>query len=135
MKPPKADVKPIAVYYLALLPTIREVARGMGYAVGIHGSMSRDFDLIAAPWAAEVAPPRDLAEALREAVHGHWAEAVAADPYHLDGQPGAKPHGRLVWSIHTGGGAYIDLSVMPKGVEPCMPIYPDDPPPTPSGPG
>ena len=36
-----------------------------------------------------------------------------ADEYHLKGCPGMKPHGRLCWSFHLGGGPYIDLSVMP----------------------
>ena len=30
------------------------------------------------------------------------------------GCPGLKPHGRLTWSFHVGGGPYLDLSVMPR---------------------
>lgn len=38
------------------LPDFRliwEVARGCGYAIGLHGSMKRDVDLIAVPWTDE----------------------------------------------------------------------------------
>lgn len=99
----------VAIYYLGLLPAIRETARLCGYAVGLHGSMTRDFDLIAAPWTEDARAPRDLAEAIREAVHGTLAPRSDGGEW-----PRQKPHGRLCWSIQIGGGAYIDLSVMPR---------------------
>jgi hypothetical protein len=37
-------------YYTSLLPELRRVAREYGYELGLHGSMTRDLDLIAAPW-------------------------------------------------------------------------------------
>lgn len=115
----KRPVDPIAVYYLRLLPAVQTAARALGYAVALHGSMSRDFDLVAVPWVAEAAHPRDLAEAVRAAVNGHWGLATASDEYHREGCPGSKPHGRLVWSVHLGVGAYIDLSVMPPALAPA----------------
>lgn len=36
------------------LRTIWRLAREVGYAVGLHGSLRRDVDLIAAPWTDEV---------------------------------------------------------------------------------
>lgn len=106
-----------------LIPALREVARRHGYALGVHGSLAYDIDLIACPWATHVTAPRLFAEAVGKAIHA--VNGVAYDPdidgsedntthaeYLRNGCPGRKPHGRLVWVFHLGGGPYIDLSVM-----------------------
>lgn len=105
-----------------MVPHLTEVARDHGYALGLHGSMARDLDLIACPWTEAAAPAEVLVEAIRDAVGG----TIRNDPptkgnkYVLDTRnPGEKPHGRLAWSIRFSGHRfYIDLSVMPRIVEP-----------------
>jgi hypothetical protein len=120
-------VEQIAIYYLSLLDDIRKAARELGYAIAIHGSLSRDFDLIAAPWTFQARPALELVEAVRAAVNGHilpdgtpggrwdaqqgkYVSATVKNPEH-------KPHGRLAWCIQLGAGAYLDLSIMPRGEE------------------
>lgn len=95
--------------YNQLLPKIREVARAHGYAVAVHGSEERDFDLVAIPWTEEAVDAEELVEELRIAVKGYILE-------NQNGQQNMsrKPHGRRAWSIHIGGHDYIDLSVMPR---------------------
>lgn len=95
--------------FLARLPIVRDVARAHGYAIGVHGSMKRDLDLIAAPWTEAASPPASLAKAIEVAVDGF----VVKGPEGRDRFPYTKPHGRLCWSIHLGGGPFIDLSVFP----------------------
>lgn len=112
-------MKPIALYYLSHLDNIRALARGMGYAVGLHGTLGRDFDLIAVPWVEDAKPAAELAEAIRALVGGYIAVREVGD----DGMS-LRPHDRMSWSIHfpydqeifkaAGGCAYIDLSVMPR---------------------
>jgi len=53
--PPCPDIEPI-----------RAIARECGYAVGVHGSLKRDFDLIAAPWADQAVAYNVLVERLCE---------------------------------------------------------------------
>lgn len=96
-----------------LIVPLREVARRHGYALGVHGSLSYDIDLIACPWRDMCSEPSVLAEAIRVAVAAIVGFAHTNDN---DGNPQKKPHGRLAWSFHMGGGPYIDLSVMPLGV-------------------
>lgn len=105
--------------YHELLEPLRETARDYGYALAVHGSTARDIDLIAVPWTDIAVDPLTLAEALRstaERVHGRaYRRAHRARPDHQRlGSPGEKPHGRLTWTFHLGGGPYIDLSVMPR---------------------
>ena len=103
--------------YELLIGPLREVARGQGYALGVHGSLERDIDLIAVPWQQTVGEPVCLAEAIRKKAEEITGQAFM-DPhvsgwFFVAGCPGARSHGRLCWTFHLGGGPYIDLSVFP----------------------
>lgn len=93
--------------YLSLLPTIRRVARKSGYAIGVHGSLTRDFDLIAVPWRKGAVSPVELAYRIDL--------AVCKYPYSrstLKKQLTKKPYGRVAFAMVLGFHApYIDLSV------------------------
>jgi hypothetical protein len=97
-----------------VLPEIRIVAREHGYAIGLHGSAVRDIDLIAAPWTEDASDTETLVEAIIDACNrtSPWHLAFLND-HDGNGIKNAKPHGRRCWSIHLGGGVYVDLSVMP----------------------
>ena len=84
-----------------------------GYALLYHGSLSYDIDLVAVPWREGCVAPCDVAEDIRKV-----AEAVTGACFIVrnDKCPVSKPHGRLAWSFHFGGGPYIDLSVMPANI-------------------
>lgn len=91
------------------------MARIHGYALAVHGSLTRDFDLIAAPWTAEATDDETLARALCAAIGGRIYGAMhdgKTDKIELN--PAQRPHGRKGWVIHLGGGAYLDVSVMPR---------------------
>lgn len=102
-------------FYCFLYAQVTELARRMGYAVGLHGSLQRDLDLIAVPWTDEAVDPFVLAEAIAAGVHGYIVNDESADICDFTKRnPQPKPHGRLAWAIQLGGGPYIDLSVMPR---------------------
>lgn len=107
----------IKAYYLSLLPKIREVAWFAGYAIGVHGSLVRDFDLIAAPWVATPLTGERLAHSIKDAVGGKILPAFSMVPGDTENKnPGKKPHGRMAWTILLSEGdnaKFIDLSVMP----------------------
>lgn len=48
--------------------TYTRVARRHGYAIGVHGSMSRDLDLIAVPWVESASSPDELLKEICEMV-------------------------------------------------------------------
>jgi hypothetical protein len=103
----------LAPMYATLLPPLSEAARSVGYALAVHGSMSRDLDVVAVPWTDEAADPRTLIAALMAICGGDLGRVNGAGK-RVD-LPEAKPHGRLAWVIFLPGGeAYIDLSVMPR---------------------
>jgi hypothetical protein len=104
--------------YELLIGPLREVARSKGYSLGVHGSLVFDIDLIACPWTPEAVSAKELAFAIREEaerVNGlAFQTPHESGDWFVEGHPGMKPHGRLCWSFHLGGGPYIDLSVMPR---------------------
>jgi hypothetical protein len=93
-----------AVYAAALYPELVAIGRKHGYALAVHGSLRRDFDLVAVPWVDEASEPETLI-----------AEITATFAIDVLRPPADKPHGRRAWSIVIGHGhCAIDLSFMPR---------------------
>lgn len=105
----------LQAFYRRILPKLRRVARQHGYALGLHGSMRRDFDLIAAPWVEKFSDKDVLARALQSAATGGISSAKFVWS--------RKPHGRLATSMaicwtsdrmkNAPSLGHIDLSVAP----------------------
>lgn len=106
-----------AAAYVALYPMLLQIARDHGYALAVHGSVHRDFDLIAVPWIEEASDPLVLIQAFKEATSTvtHHEDADYLIP---DCNPSTKPHGRLAYSLHTSNtgmyGGYLDVSIWPR---------------------
>ena len=90
--------------YARILPDIRQAARKRGYAIGVHGSMMRDLDLIAVPWKSRTSSQKALIKAIQLAV----SHCYEKEPTIIK-----RPHGRIAYILKIGRKAYIDLSVMP----------------------
>lgn len=97
-------------FYNSVMPRIRVVARELGFAIGLHGSMRRDLDLIAVPWIENHATKDASAEAI---------QIVACGMSNAKFTREAKPCGRMAtafpicWSDHKViSSGHIDLSVM-----------------------
>lgn len=94
-----------------------QIAKDHGYALAVHGSVHRDFDLVAIPWVEEASEPLELVQAMKDATHtvttgDEWDHLVP------DLSPKAKPHGRVTYCLHVTNrgmyGGYLDISVMPQ---------------------
>lgn len=95
--------------YAWMIPYLTRTARRCGYALAVHGSMSRDLDLIAVPWVETAWEPNLFAIEMARMVDG----SLIADK---DGRLGTpKLHGRMAYNIaFKSAWHFIDLSVMPK---------------------
>lgn len=92
--------------YARVFTIARCLAWQEGYALLMHGSFTRDLDLLAVPWTDRVCEPEHLV--LR-------VEAATGLKI-ITPKPGAKPHGRLAWTLaFTGFGdpRFVDIGVMP----------------------
>ena len=91
------------VYAAALYPKLAKIFQRHGYALAVHGSLARDFDLIAIPWAEKVSTPGEI---IREIEDGYVFRQI--------GEPTAKNHGRVAYTISIGfGECALDLSFFP----------------------
>lgn len=99
MKP--ANFAPV---YCAIYPELAEIARKHGYALSVHGSLGRDFDLVCIPWGDNPASPTD--------VIADMCKEFAIRPV---GSLVIKPHGRLCQTMSIAHGeCSLDLSfIMP----------------------
>ena len=94
------------VYAAAMYPGLCPIFHRHGYALAVHGSLARDFDLIAVPWAEEISDPEVvLAEVTKE-----FAVRVIDVPNRIE----VKNHGRIAYTLSCGfGDCSIDLSFFP----------------------
>ena len=110
------DFGSLVCIYAQLLPRIREAAKKIGWAIAIHGTMTRDFDLLAVPWTEDAGSAEELVEIISRAVGGFVIgdEDRNFQRGEVPNNPTVQPHGRLSWNICWGGRPFIDLSVMPR---------------------
>ena len=90
--------------YCCIFGKLQQVARDNGYSLCVHGSMDRDFDLVAIPWTDEAVDPVEL-------IHVAFVDALRPDSV---SEVELKPHGRLAWFLCVGSGLGVDISVMPR---------------------
>ena len=113
----KASANGRAAFYALTMGALIAVARAHGYALAVHGSCARDFDLVAVPWTEEATDALTLVRALKDAT-GAVTNTADSDELLPDCNPHERPHGRVAYSLHFtdhgGAFAYIDLSVMPR---------------------
>ncbi len=81
---------------------IREIARDSGYAVAVHGSEKRDYDVMAIAWTQEALPIIDFVINLCKGLDARVIDSST------------KPHGRQSFAIQLINKAclMIDLSVV-----------------------
>lgn len=89
-----------------ILEPMRIAARGCGYALALHGSLSRDIDLVAIPWTSDPYASDDLLTVLCGVIAGFTGRACSLGW-------SDKPHGRKATTITHTLDCEIDLSVIP----------------------
>lgn len=92
------------VYAAAMYPGLAAIAQRHGYALACHGSLARDLDLIAVPWADTVSKHLEVIKDITS----HYA-------VRLIGECQIKNHGRCSYMLSCGfGDCSIDLSFTPS---------------------
>ncbi len=111
--------KPIHVkasFYANCFFMLKEIAFRYGYNLVLHGSMSRDLDLIAIPWIHKTKPVDKMIWAFAKALHGR---PIMLKKNKM--QITKMPHGREAYVIdlarfdkdYYDRQYYVDISVMP----------------------
>ena len=113
---PSNDNKWLPIMYCTFFGMFKESAEKHGYCLAVHGSLTRDMDLILVPWTED---PDPVTAVLKD-----WEDIVGdvprEKPYTSRKE---KPHGRVAYTIPTGAGGYVDVSVI-NGIEDPEPPCP-----------
>lgn len=97
-----------AAFYAAIWDDLRQAAMDCGWALGLHGSLSSDLDIMAMPW-VETATSVDVMVQSLVNVFGFsefWKDT------HITVDKVSKPNGRVVYTIPIYADFYIDLNVI-----------------------
>ena len=97
--------------FMRVLPKMRAAARTSGYALTIHGSMERDFDIVLIPWTIKASSSSDVAHAVRN--------AAGSDNWRCPDAKVGSPHGREWWPFDWKDSSnknqdYVDMCIMPR---------------------
>lgn len=112
--------KPVHVkpsFYAYVFEDLKKIAKKNGYNLALHGSMSRDLDLIAVPWTNDPTGELKLIQEFELFLTGYYSDQIEHYLY------GMLPGGRHSYVIQLNrGGAwnnyddkqyYLDISVTP----------------------
>jgi hypothetical protein len=115
----------IPPYYAILAMKLDRIAMRRGWNMCLHGSMTRDLDLVLIPWTEDAEPIDKLVDDIRLFVEGTYvsnARKKADKKRGVSGFTGLeyyavtnKPHGRKSITINIGfSDYYLDISIMPR---------------------
>ena len=94
------------VLYATYYGILKEIAKNHGYALAVHGSFVKDMDLIAVPWVDFPSAHETMLQEMYEMIG--YDRGKNALPYTSKEN---KPHGRTSYTIPTGAGGYVDISI------------------------
>jgi len=100
------EIKPnyAPIYAAALYPDLAKLFQKHGYALAVHGSLARDFDLIAIPWAEKLSLPEKV---IKEITKEFVIRKI--------GKSQLRSYGRQAYTLSIGHGeCAIDLSFFPN---------------------
>lgn len=102
-------------HYAEILPITREVAKSCGYAIAVHGSMTRDLDLVAVPWIEKHLKAETLVLRIEKAVCEHaFIGSIKSLRKIQRCNAKTEKHGNVGenFIITTGADTYLDLLVV-----------------------
>ncbi len=96
-----------AAFYACLWNDFRQAALNCGWALGLHGSLNSDMDIMAMPWVEDCSPVQEMIKAIEGCL------TIPEKALHFETTKSSdKPHNRAVYTIHIHADFYLDVSVI-----------------------
>jgi hypothetical protein len=92
-----------AVFYAAMWNDLRQAAMDKGWALGLHGSLASDMDIMAMPWVENACSPIKMIVELRRCFD---------KPKEIKITETLKPNNRLVYTLSIWADFYLDINVI-----------------------
>ena len=96
-----------AVFYAAMWEDFRQAALDKGWALGLHGSLSNDMDIMAMPWVENAKPIMEMIQSLEDCLTKPDEELWIPTTMSTD-----KPNGRVVYTVHIFADFYLDINTI-----------------------
>lgn len=96
-----------AVFYASMWEDFRKAALDCGWALGLHGSLANDMDIMAMPWTQNA----NSAEEMVKAIEG--CLTIPDKALHFETKKSIdKPNNRTVFTVHIFADFYLDINVI-----------------------
>ena len=92
--------------FATIYDDLRKAAMDCGWALGLHGSLASDMDIMAMPWTEDAKPAEDMIKALCDIFVDNPFKDCGTVPYY------GKPNNRVVYTIPIWGTCYLDINVI-----------------------
>lgn len=96
-----------AVFYASCWPDLKDAALDCGWALGLHGSLNSDMDIMAMPWIENAKPVEEMIKALEGCFtipDPAWSKITTVSD--------DKPNGRVVYTLHIFSDFYLDINII-----------------------
>lgn len=95
-----------AAFYATIWPDLRDAALDCGWALGLHGSLASDMDLMAMPWTESAKPVDDMIESI--------TKCFTDNPFCKPTVTTNKPNDRVVYTISIWADFHLDINIISK---------------------
>lgn len=92
-----------AVFYASMWGDLRQSALDNGWALALHGSLSRDMDIMAMPWTKEAVSDMEMIEGLKACFTESSKINVIVTDIH---------NNRRVFTLSIWGDFYLDINTI-----------------------
>lgn len=100
-----------ASFYASIYDDLRNAAMNCGWALGLHGSLSSDMDIMAMPWTEDAKPVEEMIQALSDCFEDNPYKDMHTIPFY------GMPNNRVVYTMPIWGDYYLDINVINAGKE------------------
>ena len=97
-----------ASFYAAIWNDLRQAALDCGWALGLHGSLASDLDIMAMPWTEDATSADKMVKSLVRCFDfsDTWIK------HQISVDKTSKPNNRVVYTIPIFADYYIDLNII-----------------------
>lgn len=96
-----------AAFYACVWPNLMNLAMDCGWALGLHGSLQSDMDIMAMPWTEDAKPVEEMIKSLVSLFNEYPSNNEDSIRPHY-----GKPNGRIVYTLHIFADFYLDINVI-----------------------
>lgn len=95
-----------AAFYACIFEDLKKAALDCGWALGLHGSLANDMDIMAMPWTEDAKPVEVMIKALADC----FTDNRLRDRYEIPKFD--KPNNRVVYTMSIWADFYLDINII-----------------------